>query len=194
MNDRMRAAMLEATRLTGAGRLLEATATIQRTLQGMLTPDATAGTTAPTTEAPIEGSFCVIDTVALPTEPPARGPERRPCDAVLPALPPPPRAEDRPHGREHPATELTDAEPFPRAAASAEAPALGQSPLPQRTNRAYIARAEATDRLPCPTAPASARARSANRSAQPPPRPSTPRGAGRRTVSRGVLHQPGGNS
>lgn len=39
MNDQMQAAMAEATRLTRAGRLAEATALIQRTLGGMSNPD-----------------------------------------------------------------------------------------------------------------------------------------------------------
>lgn len=42
MNDRMLAGMLEATRLTNAGRLREATATIQRTLGGAHAPEASS--------------------------------------------------------------------------------------------------------------------------------------------------------
>lgn len=93
MNEGMRAGMLEATRLTRAGRLLEATATIQRTLRGMLAPDVAADTIGQTTDAPIEDTtFRVIDAVPLP----------------------PLGGADVPHGREHASTELTDTEPSPR--------------------------------------------------------------------------------
>jgi poly(hydroxyalkanoate) depolymerase family esterase len=94
MNERMRAGMLEATRLTRTGRLLEATATIQRTLRGMLASDVAADTIGRTTDAPIEGTVRVIDAVPLP----------------------PPGGADVPHhGREYASTELTDTEPSPRA-------------------------------------------------------------------------------
>jgi len=103
MDERMRAGMLEATRLTRAGRLLEATATIQGTLRGMLAPDATAGTTAATAQAPIEGTFRIIDTVPLPG------------------------AAEAPQGREQASPELTDTPPSPRAAGPTEASTIGQS-------------------------------------------------------------------
>src|ERR1039457_3326048 len=41
MHERVRAGMLEATRLVGAGSLIEATALIQRALRGMPVPDET---------------------------------------------------------------------------------------------------------------------------------------------------------
>jgi poly(hydroxyalkanoate) depolymerase family esterase len=56
MNDGMLAGMLEATRLTRTGQLLEATAAIQRTLRGMPPPRPAANA-----EAPIEGCFHVVD-------------------------------------------------------------------------------------------------------------------------------------
>lgn len=70
MNERMYAGMLEATRLTHAGRLHEATAAIQRTLRGMLVPDVAADTLSRTTDAPVEGAFRVIDVTPLPTTEP----------------------------------------------------------------------------------------------------------------------------
>ena len=68
MNERMRAGMHEALRLVSAGKLLEATAAIQRKLRGLLAPDDAPDTAAPTPDAPIEGSFHVVDadTVAPP--------------------------------------------------------------------------------------------------------------------------------
>lgn len=65
MNERM---MHEALGLVTAGRLRKATAAIQRKLQGLLAPEVAPDTAAPTTDAPIEGSFHVIDgdTVAPP--------------------------------------------------------------------------------------------------------------------------------
>jgi len=93
MNERMRAGMLEATRLTRTGRLLEATATIQRTLRGMRASDVPADTIGRIADAPNEGTFRVIDAVPLP-----------PLGGV-----------DVPHGHEHASTELTDTQPSPRA-------------------------------------------------------------------------------
>jgi hypothetical protein len=66
MNEAMRAGMLEATRLIRAGELLKATATIQRTLRGIVAPDAAADSQGPTADAPIEGTFRVIDADSLP--------------------------------------------------------------------------------------------------------------------------------
>jgi hypothetical protein len=44
MNDRMGTGMAEVTRLTRAGQIIEATAVIQRTLRGMVAPDASSHT------------------------------------------------------------------------------------------------------------------------------------------------------
>lgn len=63
MNDRMLAGMLEATRLTNAGRLREATATIQRTLGGAHAPEARS---ADPHDAPLEGHFRVVNAGQLP--------------------------------------------------------------------------------------------------------------------------------
>jgi poly(hydroxyalkanoate) depolymerase family esterase len=57
----MLAGMREATRLTQAGRLDEATAMIQRTLRGQAAVAAAAGPADSSSQAPIEGSFRVID-------------------------------------------------------------------------------------------------------------------------------------
>jgi poly(hydroxyalkanoate) depolymerase family esterase len=57
----MLAGMREATRLTQAGRLNEATAMIQRTLRGQAAADAAAEPDDSSSKAPIEGSFRVID-------------------------------------------------------------------------------------------------------------------------------------
>lgn len=76
MNDSMLAGMLESTRLTRAGRLAEATAVIQRTLRGMYAPDAANDPRPPPADAPIEGSFRVVDTSPAPANasPAAREP------------------------------------------------------------------------------------------------------------------------
>lgn len=128
MNERMRAGMLEATRLTRAGLLLEATATIQRTLRDMLTPDAAAGTTGRSTEdAAIEGIFHVIDVASVPSEVSVPRPDRYSFTATTAALPPP-GGTDVPHERKHAATALTETQPSPRAAGPAEDPTIGQPP------------------------------------------------------------------
>lgn len=69
MSDTMLAGMLEATRLTRAGQLLEATAAIQRTLRGMPAPQ-------PAGDAPIEGQFHVVDERASEAGGPAPEPGR----------------------------------------------------------------------------------------------------------------------
>ena len=58
MNDRMHSGMAEASRLTRAGRLAEATAVIQRTLQGVLAPEGLSTTIDPES---IDASFRVVD-------------------------------------------------------------------------------------------------------------------------------------
>lgn len=60
MNERMRIGMLEATRLTNAGKLQEATAAIQRVLRGMDMPGSARDTTDDASDAPIEGQYRVI--------------------------------------------------------------------------------------------------------------------------------------
>ena len=67
MNERMRTGMAEATRLTRTGQLTEATATIQRTLWGLLAPAAAAHTTDRTTDEPVDAPFRVVAPALLPT-------------------------------------------------------------------------------------------------------------------------------
>src|SRR5260370_10382550 len=60
MNDRIQTGMAEATRLTRAGRLAEATALIQRTLAGV--PATNVSAAEPNRAgAPIEAEFLVLD-------------------------------------------------------------------------------------------------------------------------------------
>ena len=68
MNDRMSTEMADATRLTHQGRLIEATAIIQRTLQGILAPEASSNPTDRTTDEPVDVTFRVVDEVARPAE------------------------------------------------------------------------------------------------------------------------------
>ena len=70
---RMAAGMAEATRLTRAGQLLQATAIIQDTLRGLPTKKASSHATACTDDKIIDVSFRVIDEAPSPTEgPPPR--------------------------------------------------------------------------------------------------------------------------
>ena len=103
MNDQMRIGMRDATRLTRAGRLLEATAIIQRTLRG-LAPDRGGDATGQPADEAIEGTFRVIDPTLRPTEEAAREPDLRSNTATILALPPhtaetPPRRRDAGDGR-----------------------------------------------------------------------------------------------
>src|SRR5512147_1622671 len=67
MNERMCTGMAEATRLTRTGQLTEATATIQRTLWGLLAPAAAAHTPDRTTDEPVDAPFHVVAPALLPT-------------------------------------------------------------------------------------------------------------------------------
>src|SRR5947209_3788856 len=67
MNEHMQAGMAEATRLTRAGRLAEATKIIQRTLRGEATPDVSRAKPN-SADTPIEGELRVVD-----ASPPATG-------------------------------------------------------------------------------------------------------------------------
>lgn len=77
MNEQMHTGMAEATRLTRAGKLLEATALIQRTLRGTLAPDVRDQPQGPPADDIIEGTYQVVD--PAPTRPVAALPpsERR---------------------------------------------------------------------------------------------------------------------
>jgi hypothetical protein len=82
MNDRMQERMAEATRLTRAGRILEATALIQQTLQDALpaygtTPTYRTTVTPENPTDPIDAEFRVVDdtppSTTTSTEPPLPG-------------------------------------------------------------------------------------------------------------------------
>lgn len=79
MNARLNPDLLEATRLTRAGKLFEATALIQRALRGAAAPEPATGTGAASraAEAPIEGRCRVIDVgpFVADTEPPDAAPD-----------------------------------------------------------------------------------------------------------------------
>ncbi len=70
MYEKIRAGMLQATRLVGKGDLREATNLIQRALQGGSVPDTAASTADPipnqSEKAPIDGTFRVVDDVVEP--------------------------------------------------------------------------------------------------------------------------------
>ncbi len=61
MNDALHADMLEATRLTRAGRLTEATALLQRGLRVGTVPDTASGRTGESAHAPVGGGSRIID-------------------------------------------------------------------------------------------------------------------------------------
>src|SRR6266536_5200677 len=112
MNDQMRIGMREATRLTRAGRLLEATAIIQRTLRG-LAPDLGGDATNQPADEAIEGTFRVIDPTPRPTEEAAQEPDLRSNIASVVALPP--HTAEAPPRRRDSSAELTNPQPPPRA-------------------------------------------------------------------------------
>jgi poly(hydroxyalkanoate) depolymerase family esterase len=64
MNEGLTTAMAEATRLTRAGRLHDATALIQRRLRGGFVPDSSPYTLDATADAPIDAEFKVLEPVA----------------------------------------------------------------------------------------------------------------------------------
>ena len=61
MNDGLHADMLEATRLTRAGRLTEATALLQRALRSGTVPDTAYGPTGEAADAPAGRVARIID-------------------------------------------------------------------------------------------------------------------------------------
>jgi poly(hydroxyalkanoate) depolymerase family esterase len=79
MNEGLRAGMHEALGLVSRGKLMEATAAIQRKLRGLLAPHDVQDTSAARTDAPIEGTGHIVgvDTIApLPGFHPPQGPPR----------------------------------------------------------------------------------------------------------------------
>src|SRR5262245_47435433 len=68
MHNRITAGIAEATRLTRAGRLLEATALIQNTLHGLSPQEASSSATACTDDEALDVSFRVVDEAPSATE------------------------------------------------------------------------------------------------------------------------------
>jgi poly(hydroxyalkanoate) depolymerase family esterase len=80
MNEQMHAGMLDATRLTRAGQLHEATALIQRTLRGLSAPGVGAHDSSRPSDAPIAGSFRVLDSAQVSRQGAADSPyEQKPA-------------------------------------------------------------------------------------------------------------------
>jgi poly(hydroxyalkanoate) depolymerase family esterase len=88
MNDRMQTGMAEATRLTRAGRVLEATAVIQQTIReafptsGTIVPPSRTTVTPEDRNAPIDTEFRVVDDTPPPTT-------ARPGTSSTTSVPPP---------------------------------------------------------------------------------------------------------
>jgi poly(hydroxyalkanoate) depolymerase family esterase len=103
MNDRMGTGMAEATRLTRAGQIIEATALIQRTLRGMVAPDASSHTV----NGPIDVPFHVFDAAPLSPEAARQGPDQQTRTGAVITLPPPEGAVS-PHESGSASAERTD--------------------------------------------------------------------------------------
>src|ERR671932_1799085 len=88
MNDDLRAGMAEATRLTLAGRLAEATAAIQRTLGNLPAPDVVA--TDPGGASAPSGPFRPVDDSAPAIRTPGRATVSRTGAPTVAAAPPRP--------------------------------------------------------------------------------------------------------
>jgi poly(hydroxyalkanoate) depolymerase family esterase len=118
MDKQMREGMLEATRLTRAGRLLEATAAIQRTLRGVRAPAKGDDAISQPTDEIIEGAFWVNDSPPDSTQVRAQQPEPGPSTASVSALAlPPPSAPTAPQPADSPA-ERTNSQASPGTAPS----------------------------------------------------------------------------
>jgi poly(hydroxyalkanoate) depolymerase family esterase len=117
MNEQMRTGMLEASRLTRAGRLLEATATIQRTLRGVRAPHGGGEPSDQPADEVIEGDFWVSDPVPHSTQAGTQESEHRPSASIMTMLPPP--NAPPPRERDDSSAEQTSSEASPRAAPSA---------------------------------------------------------------------------
>jgi len=115
MKETLRTGILEATRLVNAGGLREATAKIQRTLRGILSSDAPADIPSAGADAPIEGTFRVIDahspSAGAETNVPPAG-ASRPFARYRAPLHPQPRGDSGQRPRPTPPSDLArDVEP-----------------------------------------------------------------------------------
>ncbi|MGH8579945.1 MAG: extracellular catalytic domain type 1 short-chain-length polyhydroxyalkanoate depolymerase [Gammaproteobacteria bacterium] len=121
MNGRMGPGMAEATRLTRASQLSEATALIRRTLQCVLASNATANTT----DEPVDAPFRVFDADPLPTDGSAQAPNRQSDTHTVLKLPAPDVAVST-HERESAYSERTDtrSDPSGEHLSEASAPVL----------------------------------------------------------------------
>jgi poly(hydroxyalkanoate) depolymerase family esterase len=89
MNDKMRTGMAEATRLTRAGQLIEATAVIQRTLWGSIAPEMATTAGDHTTAEPIDATWQVVDEPPLSTTGATQEPDQRTRPSAAALLSPP---------------------------------------------------------------------------------------------------------
>lgn len=127
MNEQMRAGMEEATRLTRAGRLLEATALIQRTLRGSATTRSHNPDDSAADPDIIEGTFRVVEPDATASANPA------PPQRII-ALPGP-VAEAQPGAAPSRATPMSpDAPRLPQQRRSHPATPTPPTPVPPQTS------------------------------------------------------------
>jgi len=105
-HNRRGSGMAEATRLTRAGRLLEATAIIQDTLRGLAPKAASSNATASTDDDSIDVSYRVVDETPSLSE--VAHPRRDyPTTPSAETTPPPPEAAVPPPGRGSSSADLT---------------------------------------------------------------------------------------
>jgi poly(hydroxyalkanoate) depolymerase family esterase len=121
MYDRMLPGMAEATRLTRAGQLIEATALIQRTLQNTPAPESAVDTSNRPSDEPIDGTFQVIDSASQPTEGSPQASAERTGSSLIGSLNLPNHA-DAVQMSEHVSIEVTDIPPSPQSSRLTETP------------------------------------------------------------------------
>src|SRR5918992_2464567 len=149
MNDRMGTGMAEATRLTRAGQLIEAAALIQRTLRGMVAPDASSHTV----NEPIDVPFHVFDAAPLSPEAARQGPDQQMRTGAA-ITPPPPDVAVSSHEGGSASAERTDTRADLREDQHSDAPpTLQRTPGRERAGSMpaepeWLARLRAT--LPSP--------------------------------------------